>query len=302
MKMHCAMERAPAARVWAVSVRALGLAMLWFGAMRAFPFEAAALAKTLTGAGLPALAAQAHWLSPALGVLEGAIGAVLLIAPAGRWRRDAAFAAMLFWAAGLLGLLSPAAWIHEPPYGGFPVIGSGQTLLKHLGIAGLALGVFAHERGCARGRQRALWTLWAGQLLVLVWIGLMKFTAVEAEGVAGLMRSSPLFSWLYGPLGVQGASDLIGLIELFTAALIAAWPWRWQVARWGLLAAVFTYVLTNTFLLSLPGWQPGYGFPFVGGTGQFLLKDGLLLLGAVALLRAGAADRRSGSGRAAAAA
>ncbi|QWP78297.1 DUF417 family protein [Lysobacter sp. K5869] len=296
------MERAPTARAWAVSARALGLLMLWFGAMRAFEFEIAALGKTLAGAGLSALATQAAWLSPALGALECAIGAVLLAAPSGRWRRGAAFAAMAFWAAGLLGLLSPAAWVHDAPYGGFPVIGSGQTLLKHLGIAGLALGVFAHERGCGRGRRRALWTLWAGQWLVLGWIGAMKFTRVEAEGVAGLMQSSPLFSWLYGPLDVQGASNLIGAIELLTAALIATWPRCPRVARWGLLAAIATYLLTNSFLLSLPGWQPGYGFPFVGGTGQFLLKDVLLLLGAWALLRAGAADRRTGSARAASAA
>lgn len=298
--MHCSMERAPAARVWEVSARALGLAMLWFGAMRAFDFEIAALGKTLAGAGLPTLASQAPWLSPALGALECAIGAVLLAAPSGRWRRGAAFAAMAFWAAGLFGLASPAAWVHEAPYRGFPVIGSGQTLLKHLGIAGLALGVFAHERGCARGRRRALWTLWAGQLLVLGWIGAMKFTRIEAEGVAGLMRSSPLFAWLYGPLDVQGASNLIGAIELATAALIALWPWRPRLARWGLLAAIATYALTNSFLLTLPGWQPGYGFPYVGGTGQFLLKDLLLLLGALALLCA-ATDRRSGSGLAASA-
>lgn len=297
--MQFAMERAPAARVWGFSARLLGLLMLWFGAMRACEFEIQALGRTLVDLGLPAFAPDAAWLSPALGGLEAAIGAVLLLTPSGRWRRGAALAAALFWGAGLLGLLSPAAWISEPPYGGFPVIGSGQTLLKHLGIAGLALGVFAHERGCARGRERALWTLWAGQLLVLVWIGLMKFTQVEAEGVAGLMRSSPLFAWLYGPLDVQGASNLIGVVELITAALIAFWPWRPQVARWGLLAAVATYLLTNSFLLTLPGWQPGYGFPFVGGTGQFLLKDLPLLLGALALIAA--ADRRSGSARGASA-
>ncbi|QQQ02103.1 DUF417 family protein [Lysobacter enzymogenes] len=297
--MHCAMQRAPMARVWEVSARVLGLWMLWFGAMRALDFEIAALAQFLNASGLAGLASQAAWLSPALGALECAIGAALLIAPAGRWRRGAALAAMAFWGAGLLGLLSPAAWIHQPPYEGFPVIGSGQTLLKHLGIAGLALGVFAHERGCARGGARALWTLWAGQLLVLVWIGLMKFTQVEAEGVAGLMRSSPLFSWLYGPLDVQGASNLIGAVELATAASIALWPWRPRLARWGLWAAVATYLLTNSFLFTLPGWQPGYGAPFVGGTGQFLLKDLLLLLGALALLRAGAAAGRGGSAGAA---
>jgi uncharacterized membrane protein YkgB len=288
--MQEAMQRplrcAPMARLWAVSARALGLLMLWFGAMGAFEFQTEAAARQWSAFGAAAWAEQAYWLSPALGAVQAAIGAVLLAAPSGRWRRCAAFAAMLFWAAGLLGLLSPGAWVQAAPYHGFPAIGAGQGLLKHLGIAGLALGVYAHERGCARGGTHALWWLWAGQWLVLGWIGAMKFTQVEAEGVAALMRSSPLFAWLYGPLDVQGASDLIGAVELATAASIALWPWRPRLARWGLLAAMATYLLTLSFLLTLPGWQPGLGFPFVGGTGRFLLKDAMLLLGAVVLWRA----------------
>lgn len=281
--MHCSMETAPLARWWTISARATGLLTLWFGLMWFFPFEAASLAKTLGAAGAPGLAAAAAGLAIALGVAQSAIGLILLLAPAGALRQWSAFAAMLWWGAGLGLLLTPAAWIHEAPYSGFPVIGNGQSLLKHLGIAGLALGVFAHQRGCAAGQRRALYLLWAGQLLVLVWIGLMKFTAIEAQGVAGLMRPSPLFNWLYPPLGEQGASNFIGVVELITAALIALWPWRPRVARWGLWAAIATYVLTNSFLFTTPGWQPGYGFPFVGGTGQFLLKDLLLLLGAVVL-------------------
>ncbi|MEH6420675.1 DUF417 family protein [Pseudomonas sp. CGJS7] len=283
--MQCSMQAAPAARGWNVSARALGALTLWFGLMRFWPFEVEALAKALSAAGAPAWAECAVWLSPALGALETAIGASLLLAPAGAWRKGAALAAMLFWGAGLLWLLTPAAWIHSPPYGGFPVIGSGQTVLKHLGIAGLALGVFAQQRGCGDGLRRGLYAMWAGQLLVLVWIGLMKFTAVEAEGVAGLMRPSPLFNWLYAVFDEQGASNFIGVVELILAGAIALWPWRPRIARWGLWGAVATYVLTNTFLFTTPGWQPGYGFPFVGGTGQFLLKDLLLLVGAVLLLR-----------------
>lgn len=283
--MQCSVETAPAARGWNLSARLLGVLTLWFGLMRFWPFEAQALGKSANAIGASALADAANVLSPGLGAVESAIGLSLLLAPAGVWRKGAAWAAMLWWGAGLLWLLTPAAWIDTTPYSGFPVIGSGQTVLKHLGIAGLAMGVYAHQRGCAAGQRRALYALWAGQLLVLVWIGLMKFTAIEAQGVASLMRPSPLFAWLYPLLGEQGASNLIGAIELVTAALIAAWPWRPRIARWGLLAAIATYVLTNTFLFTTPGWQPGYGFPFVGGTGQFLLKDLLLLMGAVVLLR-----------------
>lgn len=294
--MHRSMETAPLTRWWNVSARLLGLLTLWFGLMRFFPFEAEALGKTLNAIGAAAWASRAESISATLGAIECAIGASLLLAPAGAWRKGAALAAMAWWGAGLLLLLTPAAWVHEPPYAGFPVIGSGQSVLKHVGIAALALGVFADQRGCATGQRRALYALWAGQLLVLVWIGLMKFTAIEAQGVAGLMRPSVLFNWLYSPLGEQGASNFIGVVELITATLIALWPWRPRIARWGLWAAIATYVLTNTFLFTTPGWQPDYGFPFVGGTGQFLLKDVLLLMGAVVLLRASAlSEPRSGS-------
>jgi uncharacterized membrane protein YkgB len=35
-----------------------------------------------------------------------------------------------------------------------------------------------------------------------------------------------------------------------------------------------------SFMLTTPGmWQPDYGFPFLSGAGQFLVKD-LILLGA----------------------
>ena len=39
-----------------------------------------------------------------------------------------------------------------------------------------------------------------GLVLVLGWIGAMKFTAYEAEGIKTLVETSPLTSWMYkGP-------------------------------------------------------------------------------------------------------
>ncbi|HEY5805442.1 MAG TPA: DUF417 family protein [Lysobacter sp.] len=269
---------------WAFAARLLGLLMVWFGAMRLMPFGIAAMSRQLAAfpGGIPE-----SWLpvlACAVGALEVIIGTVLLLAPANRWRMWAGLAAMVFWGVGLLPLLGAQAWVHELPYAGFPVIGSGQTLLKHVGIAALGLGIFARLQGNAAALRVARMGLWLGQLLVLVWIGAMKFTRIEADGVEGLMRSSPLFSWLYGPFDVQGASNVIGTIELATAALILLWPWHPRIARWGLAMAAATYVLTNSFLFTLPGWQAGFGFPFVGGTGQFLLKDLLLLAGALLLM------------------
>ena len=40
-------------------------------------------------------------------------------------------------------------------------------------------------------------------VLVLVWIGAMKFTAYEAGAIQPLVANSPLMSWLYAVLSVQ---------------------------------------------------------------------------------------------------
>jgi uncharacterized membrane protein YkgB len=271
-------------QAWGLAARLLGLVMVWFGAMRLMPFGIDALARDLDGfpGGVPA--SSVPGLAHASGTIGILIGAVLLLAPANRWRMWAGLAAMVFWGVGLAPLSGANAWVQAAPYDGFPVIGSGQTLLKHVGIAALGLGIFARLQGSTCGLRGARIGLWLGQLVVLGWIGAMKFTRIEAEGVEGLMRSSPLFSWLYRFFDVQGASNVIGVIELSTAALILLWPWYPRIARWGLAMAVATYLLTNTFLLTLPGWQPGLGFPFVGGAGQFLLKDLLLLAGALVLM------------------
>ncbi|KAB8191713.1 DUF417 family protein [Lysobacter maris] len=253
--------------------------LLWFGAMGLLPFSAEALASR---GGLSADDATA--IASGMGAVQLLLALGLLPLWPDRLRAGFALAVAGFWWLQMATLASPAMWVNDAPYGGFPFLGAGQGLLKHLGLGALGLALWARWRGHAGATRSALWLLWAGQLLVLVWIGLLKFTAYEAQGVEGLMRNSPLFAWLYGFVDVRGASNLIGVIELATAALIAAWPWRPRVAGWGLLAAALTYLLTNSFLFSTPGWAPGHGFPFVAGTGQFLLKDLGLLAGALLLL------------------
>jgi reactive chlorine resistance protein C len=55
-----------------------------------------------------------------------------------------------------------------------------------------------------------------------LWFGGMKFTGYEANGIAPFIANSPIMSWLHVLFGVQGASYVIGVLELATAiALIA---------------------------------------------------------------------------------
>lgn len=119
-----------------------------------------------------------------------------------------------------------------------------------------------------------------GLVLVLGWIGAMKFTAYEAEGIKTLVETSPLMSWMYRVLSLQATSNVIGITELIAAALIAIRPLSSKLSAIGSVLAVFTFLTTLTFLFSLPGWEKSLGgFPALSGSGGFLLKD-IVLLGA----------------------
>lgn len=132
-----------------------------------------------------------------------------------------------------------------------------------------------------------------GLVLVLGWIGAMKFTAYEAEGIKTLVETSPLMSWMYRVFSLQATSNVIGVAELIAAALIAIRPLSAKLSAIGSVLAVLTFLTTLTFLFSLPGWEKSLGgFPALSGSGGFLLKD-IVLLGA-ALFTLGdslAADR-----------
>ena len=60
-----------------------------------------------------------------------------------------------------------------------------------------------------------------GIVLVLAWIGGMKFTAYEAMGIQPLVAHSPLIGWMYDFLSVRSFSTMLGFIEIGTAVLIA---------------------------------------------------------------------------------
>ena len=122
--------------------------------------------------------------------------------------------------------------------------------------------------------------------IVLAWIGAMKFTAYEAGAIEGLVASSPLTSWLYKVASLQGASNLIGSIEILTALLILVGMKFEKVALVGAISAFITFFITSTFLFSAPGWEASLGgFPALSVVpGQFLLKDIVLLAVATVLI------------------
>ena len=129
----------------------------------------------------------------------------------------------------------------------------------------------------AAGRELARY----GLVVVVGWIGLMKFTAYEAEGISRYVANSPLMSWVYGPLSVRGFSALLGVVEVAVALLIAARPLLPRISAFGSALAVGMFLATLSFLITTPGvWEPSAGgFPALSGKPGPFLHKGLSLLG-----------------------
>src|SRR5262249_7484601 len=125
--------------------------------------------------------------------------------------------------------------------------------------------------------------LGCGLVLVVAWIGAMKFTAYEAAGIQPLVANSPFMGWMYRFLSVRLFSDLLGIVEIAIAVMIGLRTWSARIAAVGSAMAVGMFLTTLSFLFSTPGWEPTLGgFPALSAMpGQFLLKDVVLLGAAV---------------------
>ena len=133
-----------------------------------------------------------------------------------------------------------------------------------------------------------------GLVAVVGWIGLMKFTHYEAEGIRPFVANSPLMSWAYSVLSVDGFSALLGVAEVAVAALIALRPLSARASAVGSALAVGMFATTLSFLATTPGvWEPALGgFPALSAVpGQFLIKD-VVLLGAALWTLGEALNRR----------
>lgn len=143
------------------------------------------------------------------------------------------------------------------------------------------------ERGVGSLSLLALlrWAL----VVIFLWFGGMKFTAYEAEGIAPFIAHSPLMSWLHILFGIRGASYVIGVLELSTAAALIAGAINPVFSALGAAMSTITYLITITFFISTPGVaEPtAGGFPAISAApGQFLLKDLVLLAASLCLLSA----------------
>ena len=123
--------------------------------------------------------------------------------------------------------------------------------------------------------------------IVFLWFGGMKFTSYEANGIAPFIANSPFVGWWHSVLGIQGASYMLGVVEVAAGVLFLAGRVRPLFGVLGGALGVVTFLTTLSFFFTTPGVaEPtAGGFPAISaGIGQFLLKDTVLLAASIWVL------------------
>src|SRR5262249_50620384 len=107
-----------------------------------------------------------------------------------------------------------------------------------------------HEPGTMSVRVEAVGRELAryGLVIVVGWIGLMKFTSYEAQGISLYVVNSPLLSWVYSFMSVRAFSAVLGVVEVSVAVLIALRPFSPRAAALGSALAVGMFLTTLSFL------------------------------------------------------
>jgi uncharacterized membrane protein YkgB len=120
-----------------------------------------------------------------------------------------------------------------------------------------------------------------GLVLVLIGIGLLKFTKLEAEAIRPLAENSPFFSWVFDLLSTRMFSSLTGVIEVTIGILIALRQLSPTLSVFGSIGAIITFMIILTFMVSSPMHiHKGLTIPFIPySPWQFFIIH-LILLGA----------------------
>jgi uncharacterized membrane protein YkgB len=145
-----------------------------------------------------------------------------------------------------------------------------------------------HISETGAGSYRLLAILRWVMVLIFLAFGVQKFTPQSADGLVLYISNSPLISWL-SIFGVRGEANLLGVIELATAALLGVGAFNPILSAVGSLMGIGTFTITWSFFFSTPGvvkWSLSTDPIAWNLAGEFLFKDIVLLCVCVVLFLA----------------
>jgi reactive chlorine resistance protein C len=167
----------------------------------------------------------------------------------------------------------------------------------------------------ARLDRAGMTLLRLGLVIVLLWIGGLKFADYEADSIVPLVANSPLMHFFYhypapdyrhyinkegeviGPHhqwnkenGTYAFSYGLGVVIISIGLLIATYPVAPQLSAVGSFLLILMSCTTLSFLVTTPEvWVPAigsstHGFPYLSGGGRLIVKDCIMLGAAVVTL------------------
>ncbi|QJB37785.1 YkgB family protein [Chitinophaga oryzae] len=150
-----------------------------------------------------------------------------------------------------------------------------------------------------------------GIVIVFIWIGALKFVTYEADGIVPFVANSPFMSFFYSTPGdyrnhmnkegelieanhtwhennnTYGFSYGLGIFLIFLGVLLAIY----RVSPLaGIIGSALVFIMslgTLSFLITTPEtWVPHltdhhWGFPYLSGRGRMVLKDAVIMGGAL---------------------
>lgn len=162
-------------------------------------------------------------------------------------------------------MFGSTVWIES--LGGFPAIGAGQGIIKYLAL--FTIGLYFLDLKISH--KIKTWIVVAPVILILMWIGCMKFTLLEAQGIEALVSSSPLMSWMYSVWDLQTTSNLIGIYDLIALGLLVAAIYHKKLIVPAVTMSGAVFLVTQTFLFT---WDSALSSDTLLSTGgHFLIKD-----------------------------
>lgn len=115
-----------------------------------------------------------------------------------------------------------------------------------------------------------------GAAIILLWIGIFKFTPTEANAIKPLVENHFLTFFVYDIVSIQAVSNAIGVIEIIIALLLIFSVKFASLRKYAAIGMIVTFLTTLSYLFTTPGvWKMVDGIPV---TDFFIIKD-LMLLG-----------------------
>lgn len=91
-----------------------------------------------------------------------------------------------------------------------------------------------------------------GTVLILLWLGIFKFTPTEAEAIKPLVINHPFTSWMYNVFSVQTISNMIGVFEIIVAILIIIGLKNKRIAKLASIGLIVIFLMTLSYLITTP--------------------------------------------------